>query len=184
MSNSTIRTSVRNALLELMKTKELERISVKDLVERANVSRATFYRYYESVDGVIEEIEDLFIEEMRDNSRYYLSMDFDLNDLEKAVPSILGIVHTVKKYKDFILAVSGPFGDPRFARRAQNLFVEFYAGKLAYEGIYLKDLDIYKEYAMAGQFAVTRYYLEKRQDLSDEEIALLMLNLLYAPFRK
>ena len=37
-------------------------------------------------------------------------MEFDINNLDKAVPSILGIVKTVKKYKNFILAVSGPFG--------------------------------------------------------------------------
>lgn len=41
----TIR-SIRNALLELLRDKEFDRITVKEICERAEISRITFYNYF------------------------------------------------------------------------------------------------------------------------------------------
>ncbi len=47
---------LRGALIELMSEKELGQISITELVTRANVSRATFYRNYTSKEDLMEEI--------------------------------------------------------------------------------------------------------------------------------
>src|SRR5512144_1494007 len=50
------RQSLRAALLELMKTKSYDAISIEEITERANVGRATFYLHY-------KDKEDLLLEE-------------------------------------------------------------------------------------------------------------------------
>jgi len=48
---------IRQALLELLDEKEYERITVTDIVRRADLNRSTFYAHYPDVHGVVEEIQ-------------------------------------------------------------------------------------------------------------------------------
>ncbi|MCD7775795.1 MAG: TetR/AcrR family transcriptional regulator [Firmicutes bacterium] len=57
-SNKISRECICIALLYLLKTKDLSRITITELVTRAGVSRATFYRNYDSKEDVLREIED------------------------------------------------------------------------------------------------------------------------------
>ncbi len=48
--------NLEEALLNLLKTKRLQEISVSKLCERAHVSRSTFYAYYSNVDSIYCEL--------------------------------------------------------------------------------------------------------------------------------
>ena len=56
------RLALRNALLALIKEKEYDLISVEEIVDRANLVRATFYLHYRDKD-------DLLLEEFREIAR-------------------------------------------------------------------------------------------------------------------
>lgn len=49
---------MKEALLELLEKKPLDKITVKDICESADVNRSTFYSYYESIEQLLLEIED------------------------------------------------------------------------------------------------------------------------------
>lgn len=49
---------MKEALLELLEKKPLDKITVKDVCESADVNRSTFYSYYESIEQLLLEIED------------------------------------------------------------------------------------------------------------------------------
>lgn len=49
---------IRQAFLELLKEKNLEKITVTDIVKRADINRSTFYAHYPDVMGVIDEIQE------------------------------------------------------------------------------------------------------------------------------
>ena len=53
----TIR-NIHKSFLELFKEKDYEKITVKELIERAEISKKTFYRYYSSIDNLFLEIQD------------------------------------------------------------------------------------------------------------------------------
>ena len=44
------------AFIELMQEKELEKITVTDIVKRADINRGTFYAHYQDTSAVIEQI--------------------------------------------------------------------------------------------------------------------------------
>ncbi len=48
---------IRESLRELLAEKPLSRITVKELVEQADINRSTFYAHYETLPALIEEIE-------------------------------------------------------------------------------------------------------------------------------
>ncbi|WP_028594281.1 TetR/AcrR family transcriptional regulator [Paenibacillus assamensis] len=58
------RNMIRRALVELMLEKEYQKITIKDIVERADISRGTFYAHYSDVHAVIEQIENEIMEKM------------------------------------------------------------------------------------------------------------------------
>lgn len=47
---------IRTALLELLHEKPFEKITVTDIVKRADINRSTFYAHYPDVLGVVEEL--------------------------------------------------------------------------------------------------------------------------------
>lgn len=53
-----------DAYTQLLKEKGLSRITVTDIVTRADLNRATFYAHYPDVRGVTEEIENELIAKM------------------------------------------------------------------------------------------------------------------------
>ncbi|MBQ7669802.1 MAG: TetR/AcrR family transcriptional regulator [Clostridia bacterium] len=49
--------AIRNAFSELISGKDLNDITVKDLADKANINRKTFYNYYSGIYQVVEELE-------------------------------------------------------------------------------------------------------------------------------
>ena len=50
--------AIRNALAELLMEQDIENITVKDIADKADINRKTFYNYYVSVFQVVDEIEN------------------------------------------------------------------------------------------------------------------------------
>ena len=66
-----------NTMLDLMEEKPMEKITVKELTTRANVSRSSFYMYFDSTYAVLEKLEDNFLEGQLDEIYFTLSNIFD-----------------------------------------------------------------------------------------------------------
>ena len=56
--------SIEEALLSLLEEKEMHRISVKEICEKANVARSTFYTYYDVIDDCLLVIENRFLHDI------------------------------------------------------------------------------------------------------------------------
>ena len=65
--NSYVRKQLLNTLLEMLKTKSLDDIIINDLVDKAGVSRVSFYRNYtDKRDILVQEEKRLFGQWNRD----------------------------------------------------------------------------------------------------------------------
>lgn len=53
---------IRQAFMELLREKEFEKITVTDIVNRADINRSTFYAHYPDVRGLVEEIMNEVVE--------------------------------------------------------------------------------------------------------------------------
>lgn len=54
---------IRQAFMDLLKEKQIDKITVTDIVNRADLNRSTFYAHYADVRGLIEEIQQEFVEQ-------------------------------------------------------------------------------------------------------------------------
>lgn len=56
--------AIRDALFLLLKEKELDKITVSDVIKRAGIVRSTFYNHYENIPDLVTAIEDKTIQDI------------------------------------------------------------------------------------------------------------------------
>lgn len=66
---------IKESFLELYKVRDFQKITIKDICEKAYVARTTFYHYYQNTVEVIEEIEDSVISKLIDINNDILKID-------------------------------------------------------------------------------------------------------------
>lgn len=58
--------AIRNAFAKLISEKDINKITIKDIADTADINRKTFYNYYSGVYEIIEEIEKEIVGEFED----------------------------------------------------------------------------------------------------------------------
>lgn len=58
--------SIQNALLEILEKKSLEKITITEVCQKADVNRGTFYKYYQDIYELYDTMEDQFVENLQD----------------------------------------------------------------------------------------------------------------------
>ena len=56
------KTLIKNSLIELLKTKPLEKVTVTDIVNNADINRGTFYAHYTDICELIHAVEDEIVD--------------------------------------------------------------------------------------------------------------------------
>ena len=56
--------AIYDAFFLILKEKELDKITVSDVIKRAGIVRSTFYNHYENIPALVTAIEDKTIEDI------------------------------------------------------------------------------------------------------------------------
>lgn len=57
---------IKKTMLEMLQTVEVKRITVKEICEKAEINRATFYKYYDNPYDLLNKMEAELLEEMKE----------------------------------------------------------------------------------------------------------------------
>ena len=80
---------IRQAFLELLQEKKFEKITVTDIVKRADINRSTFYAHYPDVMGLVEELMDEVV-----SSSLQLVAELDIKDIfDDPMPFLQGLTN-------------------------------------------------------------------------------------------
>ena len=80
LNNSSVKTRrlIKNTFIKMLsEKKEISKISVSELVARAEISRATFYAHFDDIYGVVEEFEREIIDEFFTNAKLLATNDYE-----------------------------------------------------------------------------------------------------------
>lgn len=114
------RNLIRKAFVELMHEKGVERITVTDIVARADINRGTFYAHYRDAQAVLSQIEDEIVAEMD-----RLIEECNANDLIRdPLPILLEIGKLMEENLEFYRLLLGASGSGSFLRKLKSTFVE------------------------------------------------------------
>ena len=133
--NRIVRTAITDAVFELMKQKQLDDITVTEIIQKAQVARISFYRNYESKEAVLAGLVEDALEDFK------ATADYDLLDCY-SVRHVSRCLEYFKKYRDYVLHYSGYSG---MILTMLNQFHEITAGSMA-----LKSAERYKLYIFIG----------------------------------
>ena len=107
---------IQEALIELLNKKTIKEISITDLTEKAGIARSTFYRYYSSLDEVIDDYILSIFAKMRKEK----SLNFNIQS------TIRGFLEIFYDYREFFRLL---------VRRGLIERVQRFLFNVCYEGI-------------------------------------------------
>lgn len=163
-STRRTRAAIEGSLLELMRQKPVNKITVQEIIDRANVCRTTFYAHYQDIYDLIESIGNTIIDEV--GAR--------LDDLEQTpvrvegeYPTIVSVVKIYAKHADTIRLLNGPYGDPGFDKRLQEkIYDETRRLREKKDGakFNLERHRLYSSYVISGGISVLNRLLEEGRE--------------------
>lgn len=108
---------LRAALVELMKEKRVQEITVREISELADFNRGTFYLHYKDVFDMVDRIEEELIEELERLLEQFMPQE----EGESVVPMLRRIFEFLKDNADIGRVLLGPNGDLSFVSRVKVL---------------------------------------------------------------
>ena len=109
---STAEDAIHDAFFMLLKEKELEKITVSDVVKKAGIVRSTFYNHYENVPALMEAAEDRTIRDI-----FGMMESFHpKNDRDMCRSYFLAICNYTKKNPFVANLLKTPRGDAFFGK--------------------------------------------------------------------
>lgn len=160
-----------DSLVMLSKDRQLNKITVKELCEKAELSRNAFYFHYKDINDLIEDVENNIIAEV----------EGVLKDIEKiAFPksvyaTIDAFIDLVESRKDTVIMLMDKSFSTSFTERISRMFSEFnyryfreFHGdnsKVSYEFFYI--------YLSGGLYDVVRYWLDNQEKMDKASLKAL-----------
>lgn len=158
---------LKDSMLQLLKEKELDKISVSELCKSAQINRATFYRHYAIPKDVLVEIQNDFIGRMRQQ----IPLPKTMEDLK---PTVYSLCVFMEQHIELVRLILRSNTDTDFMRLTENLYMELW--KDLQLDNYLKnlsqeDMRLLAMYTAGGSYFILRSWLLGGIRKSAEEMA-------------
>ncbi|WP_320940322.1 TetR/AcrR family transcriptional regulator [Lysinibacillus capsici] len=114
------RKMIRHAFVELILEKDMEKITIKNIVDRAEISRGTFYAHYADIYAVIEEVEDEIMGKMVE----FLNDFKDIDLVQNPMPFLLKIAHFLDQDIEFYRMLIYTKGASNFITKLKEVLIE------------------------------------------------------------
>lgn len=157
---------IKNAFFEIYAKKKIERISIKEITDKAEMNRGTFYVYYKDIYDLLEKTEDELIEEMLINLKDIVSIFLHVDNIEPYLP-----FEFYQRNSKYLRVLLGENGDPNFVYKMKSAFKEAF-GELFKTGknLPIQQHEYVMEYILAAQIGVISFWLSKDMELPVAEL--------------
>lgn len=168
------RANLRQAFWSLYAERPIEKISVREITDRAGYNRATFYLYYHDVYELLEEIEGTVLStiERLVNERL---LQGDTLDFSQHMGIILRLAGRSRDYTRVLL---GPHGDPAFGERLKEaicpLVDRFF---LPGEELDEQASRIVREFYLSGILAIIRAWTASDDPMPIDQLIRLVMRI-------
>lgn len=170
------RRMIREAFLELVKEKAINKITVTDIVKRADLNRSTFYAHYADVRAILEEIENEVIDKMLEILKKFEFKNFFNNP----TPLLLEVSRFIERNQEIYKILLNAPGSEIFLKKLKHVFAQY---MLSVTDIpeYLKDskmVNLRISYFAGGIIHMYSEWFDGNLDCSLNDISLEVSKLL------
>ncbi len=165
-ANLEVKRRIKDALYDLMAEKSFSEITVTDIIQRAGVARASYYRNYHSIEEILETAMRGVIREFEETA------DYDYTDYI-CYESVRHAFHFCLRYREHIMQLFQSGFSDMFLRILTE-YVEVWAGDMPASSV-----ESYQLYFFTGGLYNTVYkWFENGARESPEEMARMFCGLL------
>ena len=173
MENQRVRLTkkmLKNALMELLKDKPIEKINIRELCRKAEINHTTFYKYYGSQHDLLNEIESEYFEELECCL---------LEDSTEVRDGLTSTLHFLEREKDRWKTLINAVHEEEFAKR---LFTLPAISMLLNDYLSTTQDEIKRNYIRLflcqGGYAIIRYWINNENQESAEDISDMIWSLI------
>lgn len=155
-----------HALLDILREKPVDRVSVKELVEAAKLNRSTFYLHYSSPLDVLREIEKQFVEEKMAKFNSYWDGAMDQGQMA-------AIISIVLEDKELCSILMSENGDPQFLISLKHLVKDgvLDGWKKDHPDISKEKLEFLYDYVFSGSTQLILSWIRDPRGISPKEFS-------------
>ena len=159
---------IRQAFYELLKEKGFEKITVTDIVKRADINRSTFYAHYPDVMGVVEEIQN----EILDYTQKFMEKIEFSKFYENPKPYLRHIVKLVAENNELYRLLMTSAMAAKQLSQIKNILIDRTIATINHDGRFEDDfeLEFSVRFFMGGITEVYTQWLYGEIDCSIEDI--------------
>lgn len=163
------RNVVRHSFLELLTNKPIGKITVKEICEKADINRATFYAHYESVYDLLDKIEEEFYQEVLGPVN-----KMEQEDYTGILPAL--ILQNIQKNEELCKAMFGKYGDKEFLAKMMYFARDnsLIAWKKLHPETETEKLEWLYEFIVNGCAGIIQYWAQSGFKTKPEETAGFM----------
>lgn len=162
---------IKDAFFDIYKDKKIERISIKEITDKAKINRSTFYVYYKDIYDLLDKIEYDIIEELTEKIKNAMGMIIRDDNHLKVLPPL----EFFKRHSNYLKILLGINGDPNFVHKIKTIAKKNIRELLEEMQLPFNDkLDYVMEYVASAQIGLMTYWVERDMELSIEEIGDLI----------
>lgn len=169
------------ALLELLKKKELHEIKIKDLTEKAMVSRQTFYRHYELIEELFRDcVEDLFGDMNKE-----LVDSYDKEEQQDLEHNLIIAFRVFYKYRSTLSILLSVSDKDLIIKNLHRQYEHGYEneGRLEYTTPDASSFQyLYIGYEAGGLYVLLKEWLTEKEPISPEKMAKIYIEIRNRPF--
>ena len=169
---------IETSLLQLMKENTFETISIRQLIDLAEVNRSTFYRHYLDKYDLLEKIENRLLDDLQayyqealDSSCLFkLEKEFKVEDY---IHDKQNLFHFFEPYLEDLAILLGPNGSSTSSWRLQEVLREIFSQSISLGDPLLEEVeaDLLLNHQAASFMGTLTYWLAhphyKSQQMSD-----------------
>lgn len=157
----------------LLKQKQISKITVKEVCELADINRSTFYAHYDDLYHLLEQIEEEMITEMI----HYLSM-LEEESTQDSVRIIEKIMDYIAENKDICEALLSENSHSSFEQKVRHVAHQFLTNSWLNVPIENDNIVEYiSSFIISGSIQMIKTWLHNGMDKSPKEIAYLITTL-------
>lgn len=160
------RRAIRNAFVRLLTEKEMDKITIKELAELADVDRKTVYNYYEGVYDILDELENELVARFE---RVVESLDYNVGNPLKVFEALTNMLSSDLELYGRLMQVGV---QTRLIEKIGNYLREKVRGAIAKKGgVFSEKTELAVEYVTSGMFSAYRYWFHSDRKQSLEEFS-------------
>ncbi|MBO1207234.1 TetR/AcrR family transcriptional regulator [Mammaliicoccus sciuri] len=174
--------NIKNALVNLLETNKFDFITINQIVEEAEITRSTFYRYYDDKYELISEIEEEILEHIH-KERQKMDENYSEEDLLD-VEMFKHLFDTLEPYSNTIHRLLGYNGDSGFEMKLKNEISRRFIDIEQHNHISQVRADLVKEYVYVIMIKTFQYWSAYKDDVDINEIAATIRDIQLKGLRK